>query len=141
MLFFIISFILLTIGSIIGLVNNKNLNNGLKLDLGYKIFNILKSMNIIAFCINLFLIILAIIFIAYLYITPNIEPTNTNFHKFNDNGFSLSNYSKNNEGGYNSSDNGYNSSDYQQPLNQQTQTTNNGHQLTEDEIRGGFTYQ
>ena len=141
LLFFIISFILLTIGSIIGLVNNKNLNNGLKLDLGYKIFNLLKSMNIIAFCINLFLIILAIIFIAYLYITPNIEPTNTNFHKFNDNGFSLSNYSKNNEGGYNSSDNGYNSSDYQQPLNQQTQTTNNGHQLTEDEIRGGFTYQ
>ena len=80
LILFGISIILIIIGAIIGILNNKNISEGLKLDLGYKIFNTLKLLNIIGFSINVFLIILAIIFIVYIFIAN--DGGSSSFNRF-----------------------------------------------------------
>ena len=141
-IFFIISLILILIGSIISIANNSNLSEGTSLDLGSSIFNVLKIINIIDFCLSMLLVILSVVFFIYLYLTPStyIDSTNTTFNKFNDNNYSNTNNNynmNNNYNSYNNNNGGYNSSDF----NNNNNTNNNGYKLSEDEIKGGFTYQ
>lgn len=115
--------VFIIIGSIISIVNNSDISDGMKLEIGTTIFSTLKKLNITIFSINMTIVFLSIIFILYLYLTPSYEPTTySSFTNTTFKGYDNSAIDKNI---YNGTDN----------------NTNKEVKLTEDEIKGGFTYQ
>jgi len=71
---FVVSSILVLVGTILACVNIGHISIGNKLDLATNIFGILKGFDITIICMNFALIILLIILCLYLYITPKYLP-------------------------------------------------------------------
>ena len=116
-LIFVISSILVLIGTILASVNIGNISAGNKLDLGTNIFGTLKAFDIIIICMNAFLIILVFIFSLYLFVTPKYLPDQesiTQYKTYKDN--NKTNFEctdiKNSNSNNNNKDDYYNSSDF-----------------------------
>ena len=108
---FLVSSLLVVIGTILAGVNIGHISTGNKLDLGTNIFDILKKFDIVVICINSGLIILIGIFCLYLKVTPKYLPDQesiTQYKTYQDNNklIECADFKNNNKDDY------YNSSDF-----------------------------
>ena len=96
-LIFLVSSLLVFVGTILACVNIGNISRGNKLDLQANIISSLKSLNITIICVSIVLIIIIFIFFIYLYITPKSLPDQESITQYKT-------YNNNKDDYYNSSD-------------------------------------
>jgi hypothetical protein len=146
-LIFVVSSLLVFVGTTLACVNIGNISKGNKLDLPTNIFSLLKLLNITIICVNIIVIILIVIFSIYLFITPQFLQAQENiaqyktykdenkannecydFQKINEDEDEDEEIEYNNgNGDFKNNDKNYNSSDFNNNLlPNQTHQTNNG---------------
>ena len=81
-LIFVVSSLLVFVGTTLACVNIGNISKGNKLDLPTNIFSLLKLLNITIICVNIIVIILIVIFSIYLFITPQFLQAQENIAQY-----------------------------------------------------------